>query len=127
MLDGWTLEDVGGSTLLPAATLPPGAFAVAVNERFVADPDYDPVPASDAVLLRVPSLGKNGLNNTGELLRLKDPSGAVQSRSPADPAPKAGRSVARRSPSSDDAAMDSFGYHAAPGSSPGWANELEEP
>ena len=81
--------------------------------------------AADAALLRVPRLGKQGLSNAGELLRLRSPDGAVVSRFPAMAHGDGGTSGARRfpwSPSEDGSAFDA---HAAPGASPGAQNELD--
>jgi hypothetical protein len=121
------LEDVGGATELPAISLEPGAYALIANESYIPDPDYDLLPAESAVLIRVPALGKGGLSNAGELLRLRDPAGQIVSRFPADPPPRAGQSVARRTIWSPDSEPESFALHAEPGASPGAPNELEQP
>ncbi len=118
-LDGHVLTDGGGSTPLPSATLAPGEIALLVNEGFLADDGADPAPAPGTRILRVPHLGKGGLANAGEPLALVDPQGNVVSRFPAKPRPKAGRSVARRTPSAPDALTGSFAL-ATP--SPGRAN-----
>lgn len=107
-LGGYALVDVGGETALPSAVLPPGSHALVVNEGFVPDDELDPPPAPGALLVTVAKLGKNGLANGGEPLRLEDASGAVVSRSPAAPAPKAGMSLARVSPRSPDGLSSSF-------------------
>jgi hypothetical protein len=123
-LGGWVLEDVGGQTELPSGVLEPGAFAVVVNEAYVPDADYDPLIDPFALVLSVPTLGKSGLSNSGELIRLRAPEGEIVSRFPAMPA-EHGQSVARRAPFSLDEDPDQFGAHAAPGSSPGASNTLE--
>jgi len=56
---------------------------------------------------------------------LRDAAGRVVSRFAALPKPKAGISVARRSPWAVDEDPRSFAYHAAPGASPGGPNEVE--
>lgn len=107
-LGGYALSDGGGDTVLPSFTLAPGAFALIVNEAYDPEGGADAAPAPEALLVRVPHLGKNGLSNSGEPLTLRDPEGAVISRFPAVPKPKAGESVARRAPSSPDALAASF-------------------
>jgi hypothetical protein len=120
-LAGYVLADVGGETALPAATLAPGAFAVLVNEDFAPDPELDVPPREGALVLRVAALGKGGLGNDGEPLRLLDPSGAVASRFSAAPKPKPGVSVGRTSPSAPDGVAASFALQAR-GATPGWEN-----
>jgi len=91
-----------------------------VNEAFVEDDDYDPSPAPAALILRVARLGQDGLSNAGEPLKLKDEHGAVISRFPAGPRPKAGMSLARRTPAAPDGLASGF-MVAEP--TPGRANE----
>lgn len=124
-LEGYLLEDVGGETGLPEAWLEPGAFAVVVNQGYEPDPELDPVPAPTALLIRVERLGKNGLSNAGELIRLRSPDGQVVSRFPMSPAPKPGVSVARRTAAALDDDSTAFALHAPPGCSPGAANTLQ--
>jgi hypothetical protein len=120
-LEGYTLLDAGGETPLPPVTLDPGAMALIVNESFVAADGVDPAPAPGTLILRVTRLGKNGLSNAGEPLTLLDGTGAVVSRFPALPRPKAGRSVARRAPAAPDALPGSFDLAApSPGRTNGW-------
>jgi hypothetical protein len=107
-LDGYTLADGGGDTALPPATLAPGAFALVVNDAFVAGDGLDAAPAPGTLLLRVPHLGKSGLSNAGEALALRDGGGGVVSRFPAAPKPKAGLSVARRFAAAPDALAAGF-------------------
>src|SRR5262249_38977375 len=104
--------DIGGKTALPAATLPPGAFALVVNEAFVEDDDIDPRPAKGTLLLRVPKLGNDGLKNEGEPLKLLGPSGAILSRFPAVPKVKPGQSAPRIAPSAPDGDAASFAIGA---------------
>jgi hypothetical protein len=118
-LGGYALRDVGGETPLPPAVLPPGAYALIVNQSFSEDDEYDPPPAPDAAILRVAKLGKGGLANAGEPLSLRDGQGAVISRFPAGLKAKAGMSVARRSPQAPDGLASSF---AAATPTPGRAN-----
>jgi hypothetical protein len=121
-LGGYLLLDVGGETALPQATLPSGGYALVVNESFVEDDELDPPPAPGTLILRVAKLGKNGLANGGEPLRLKDEGGLVVSRTPATPAPGPGMSLSRISPQAPDGLAASF----APGwPTPGQENILE--
>ncbi|HEY6722500.1 MAG TPA: lamin tail domain-containing protein [Polyangiaceae bacterium] len=121
-LAGYVLEDVGGAALLPDVELAPNGYAVVVNASYTPDPDYDRVPSEDAVLVVVERLGKGGLSNDGEALRLSAPDGQVVSRFPSQRAPEPGVSAARRTLWADDAAVDAFAPHGAPGSSPGAGN-----
>ncbi|MFT3767234.1 MAG: lamin tail domain-containing protein [Minicystis sp.] len=120
-LGGYTLVDGGGETVLPPATLAPGAFALVVNEAYVEEDGVDPAPAPGTVIVRVAHLGKNGLSNSGEPLVIHDPNGMLVSAFPAAPKPKAGKSVARRTPVSPDAAPASFAIaEPSPGRSNLW-------
>jgi hypothetical protein len=125
-LDGFVLDDAIELVPLPAHELDPAQMVLLVAESYAPDPELDLVPPDDLVILRVPRLGKNGLTNTGELLRLRDGDGNVVSRFPALRAPAPGRSVARRTPDAPDGTSRSFGDHAAPGASPGGPNVVEE-
>lgn len=121
-LGEFVLDDAVEAVALPAYELAPGDMGLLVSETYDPDPELDLVPPPDAAILRLPGLGRNGLTNTGELLRLRDRDGRVISRFPARPAPRPGRSVARRAPDSPDAEFDSFAEHSAPGASPGREN-----
>lgn len=107
-LSGYALIDIGGETLLPAEALAAGAFALIVNESFASDDEYDPAPAPGTLLLSVPKLGKNGLANMGEPLKLCDAEGNVVSRFSAASKPKAGFSLARLWPGAPDGISSSF-------------------
>jgi hypothetical protein len=120
-LEGYVLGDIGGATVLPAATLAPGAFALVVNAAFLEDDELDVSPAPGTLILRVDKLGKNGLSNAGEPLRLSDASGHVVSRFPAMKSPKAGLSVARVAPRAPDGLAASFAIAKA-GATPGATN-----
>lgn len=122
-LTGYTLADIGGAAALPPAVLAPGAFALVVNETFVEDDEIDPVPAAGTVLLRVPELGKDGLKNDGEPLKLLDAEGHAVSRFPLSPKPKAGHSVARVSPAAPDGLPSSFAVSTPTPGAPGVAPE----
>jgi len=123
-LAGWVLQDSGGPTELPEHLLGPGQYAVLLSERYVPDAELDVVPAESAAWLTVPRLGRNGLSNAGELLRLLSPAGTVVSRFPAVAATEAGVSVARRDPGAGASDAAAFGPHAPPGASPGQPNQL---
>jgi len=125
-LGGYRLEDGGGSVTLPERRLEPGEFVVLVSAEYVLDATLDVVPVDDGVLLRLPALGKSGLSNSGEPLRLFDPEGGLVSRFPALKATAAGVSLARRTPASSDDDASAFAAHAAPGASPGAPNALAE-
>lgn len=107
-LAGYHILDIGGDTVLPDVLLPAGQFAVLVNESYVEDDEVDVLPASDAILVRIAALGKSGLSNSGELLRLVDPEGHTISRFSAFPKPKAGQSVSRATPDASDGVSSSF-------------------
>jgi hypothetical protein len=120
-LDGATIEDAGGVTMLGAHVLEPGAFALVVGEDYDAASDLDVAPAPGTPLLRVIRVGENGLSNSGERLVLRDASGTELSRFPALTSTP-GRSIARRQPYSLDDDANSFAEHAPPGASPGAPN-----
>ena len=122
-LEGYVLSDVGGETLIPPTPLAPGGYALIVNQEFVEDDALDPPPASGALILRVSKLGKGGLSNAGEPLRLEDGTGTVVSRAPAAPKPKPGMSLSRVSPRAPDGAGTSF---VSRWPTPGRENILEQ-
>ncbi|KYF78939.1 hypothetical protein BE17_36005 [Sorangium cellulosum] len=107
-LTGYVLADVGGETELPPISLEAGAYALVVNEGYVSEDELDPPAPPETLLLRVPKLGSHGLSNSGEPLKLKDGGGAVVSRSPASPEPRAGMSLARVRPRAADGSAGSF-------------------
>jgi lamin tail-like protein len=123
-LAGFVLDDAIEPLALPPHDVAPGEMVLLVAENYSPDPELDLPPPPDVALVRLPRLGRNGLANAGELLRLRDAAGAVVSRFPAAVAPAPGRSVARRMPDAPDEAS-SFGPHAPPGASPGRPNTLE--
>ena len=70
-LGGLFLEDDAGRDPLPAAELPPGARALLVPAGFDPAGGLDVAPRPDAVLLRLPGrLGRDGLRQAGEVVRL---------------------------------------------------------
>jgi hypothetical protein len=107
-LEGYVLEDIGGETLLPAGPLAPGAYALLVNDDYDPAFEYDTPPVEGTLVLRVGDLGKGGLNNQGEPLKLVGPDGQVVSRFPPLPKPKSGLGVRRRHPRSADDDPDAF-------------------
>ena len=121
-LEKYRIRDIGGDAWLPQATLLPGGYALLVKDTFDDEADYDVMFPEDAMVLRLPALGKNGLNNSGEPLKLVDGDDNVLSRSPAEPKPVAGHSVARR-PAGNVADEESAFAIALP--TPGAANDLE--
>lgn len=122
---GMTFEDVGGVVALPDVFVAPGERVLLVDDAFAPDAELDIVPDVSTALVRLTTLGKGGLSNQGELLRLRDASGAVVSRFPAEKSPSAGRSLARRTPDAPDDDPASFGPHVEPGASPGMPNAVE--
>jgi hypothetical protein len=107
-LGGHVLIDVGGETILPPGALPPGGFALLVNQTFIEDDGVDPAPEPGSLVVRVPKLGHGGLSNGGEPLSLRDPNNMVISRSPVGPKTKAGMSLSRISPAAPDTQKGSF-------------------
>lgn len=80
-LEGMLIEDAGGADPLPAGILEPGAFAVVVAAAFDPMDGRDPAPRAGALLLRVDGrIGKDGIANAGEAVRLRAKSGEVLSR-----------------------------------------------
>jgi len=119
-LAGWVLEDADGGVTLPSVTLPPGGVGLVVPQDFVPASAGDVAPAADAVPIFVAELGDGGLSNSGEILRLRAPTGELVSEIPATKT-AAGQSLARRDLLAPDW-PSSFGPHAPPGASPGSAN-----
>ena len=120
-LAGYGLETGGGTTVLPAEVLAPGAFALVVNDTFVHDDGSDPVAAPGTLIVRVPALGRDGLSNEGERLVLRDGAGAVLSTFPSMKT-KNGVSNARLAPDAPDADADSFAPSANGSATPGAPN-----
>jgi hypothetical protein len=78
-LVGLRLADDAGSDALPAIDLAPGTSALVVPESFAADP-AGPAPAPTVPLLRAAGrLGRDGLRQNGEVVRLLDGQGTVLS------------------------------------------------
>jgi hypothetical protein len=120
-LGGWIVSDGTGESALPAFLLHPGEHVIVTSEQYQAEGSDVQLPQG-VQTLRVPSLGANGLSNSGETLTLLSDSGQLQSRFPARTASKAGVSIARVSPEAPDDAEASFAVHGEPGASPGTAN-----
>jgi len=98
----WQLEDIGLAAVLPSFVLEPGAYALVVNDTFAAAGWTDRPPAAGTPLLRVPHLGKSGLSNSGEPLRLVRADGVVASVVPAMASPHPSVSLARIVPDASD-------------------------
>jgi hypothetical protein len=120
-LAGFGLETAGGTSVLPAGILAPGAFGLVVPSGYVDDDGVDPVAHPGTMLLRVPSLGGDGLSNEGERLQLRDAMGAIVSTFPAMKA-KSGVSNARVFPDAPDGHVDSFAPSANGSATPGSPN-----
>jgi len=114
----YSLQDGGGRTPLPHATLAPAQFALLVREDFAPNASDEP-PTPGSLLIRVPTLGKSGLSNAGERLSLLDSAGAECSVLPAL-AGKAGQSLSRRTPASVDSDPTAFSFGVP---TPGYAND----
>ncbi len=117
-LSSYALQDGGGSTPLPEATLAAGEYALLVRNDFAPNASDEP-PAPSARLIRMPALGKSGLSNGGERLALLDSTGAECSVIPALPT-KAGQSLARQHPWSLDGDPGAFSFGPP---TPGVAND----
>jgi hypothetical protein len=79
-LQGLRLEDEAGADELPPQQLVPGGTALVVPASFAADDPSDVAPAAGTALLRVEGrLGRDGLRQSGEVVRLVDPQGVVLS------------------------------------------------
>jgi hypothetical protein len=75
--EGLSIEDAAGSDHLPVALLAPGAHALVVAAGFLLS-GPDPPPAAGTVVLRVEGrIGRDGLGNGGEVVRLRDAAGRV--------------------------------------------------
>ena len=120
-LGGLELDVNGTKTVLPEATLAPGAYALVVSEAFVVGEGSDPPPASGTLLVRVPKLGKQGLSNEGPTITLRTADGVTLSRFPSLK-PKKGVSVIRVRPDALDELPSSFALDPLGSSSPGSAN-----
>lgn len=120
-LEGYHLLDESGRTPLSGGSLLPGQRGLIVREDFEFLSDF--VPAPDAVPIRVARLGGNGLKNSGESIRLEDPEGRIVSELPSLDVDE-GTSVCRSS-IWGEITPGNIGSHAAPGASPGDANECE--
>lgn len=122
-LAGWTIEDSGGQVPL-AGRLGPGQYALVVNDEYSPDGWLDREPAPGTIMIRVPQLGKNGLSNSGEPLRLLGPQGQVHSQVPSMVSTKQGSSIARVHPDALDLEPGAFELRAD-GGTPGASNARE--
>jgi hypothetical protein len=79
-LEGLFLEDAGGSDRLPALQLAPGAYALVVPAGFDPAGPKDTPPRPGTPLAQVEGrLGKDGLSNAGEVVRIRTADGTVVS------------------------------------------------
>jgi hypothetical protein len=123
VIAGYGLETGGGTAILPAGVLAPGAFALVVTDAYVEDDGVDPVAAPGTLIVRVPALGRDGLSNDGERLALRDADGAVLSTFPPLKS-KSGVSNARIAPDAPDPNADSFAPSANGSATPGAPNDV---
>ncbi|HET6280373.1 MAG TPA: hypothetical protein VFH73_05390, partial [Polyangia bacterium] len=66
------IEDSRGGDVLPAAELPPGAYALVVAAAFDPADVKDVAPLAGTALVRLESrIGSDGLTNSGEVVRLR--------------------------------------------------------
>lgn len=103
-LAGWTIGDATAADILPALLLPPGAYAVIAGSSAHLPPGIAIVRVTDGQI-------GNGIGNTGDLLRLRDPAGRTIDElsfgtrtdifDPAPPAPEAGETLGLRDPLAD--------------------------
>lgn len=123
-LHEYLLADGGGKVELPGYSLAPGAYVLLVSSAFDSARTEDILPAPDTPLLRLPSLGKGGLSNSGEIISLLDPTGQPISQFPALASKTAGVSLARRFPRVAGDGPEAFGPSSPPGASPGKPNSV---
>lgn len=97
-LAGYVLADLGGEVELPDLVLAPSEIALIVGDGWTGDGLDDVAPPADALIVRVPRVGRSGIANGGEPLRLRDASGTIVSTIPAIASPDPGMSTARREP-----------------------------
>jgi hypothetical protein len=123
-LTGLRIEDAAGSDPLPAATLAAGARALLVGANFDDAAPGDVPPAAGIAILRVAGrIGRDGLGQAGEVIRLVDGAGLVRSSYggwvDTSRAAWAGHSVQRQP---DEAACDHpLSWSSAPmPATPGW-------
>ncbi len=122
---GWVLRDQAGDVELPPLLLEPGALVVLVRNDFIGGQMGDIAPPPGTTLVRLTSLGKNGLTNSGEALTLLAADSAIVSRFPARASSQEGVSLARQTPTELDDSAQGFLPHASPGASPGAKNVVE--
>jgi hypothetical protein len=80
VLDGLSIEDEGGRDPLPAGLLAPGASALVVGASYVEGAPGDLPPRAGTPLLRVAGrIGRDGLRQQGEAVRLLAADGSVVS------------------------------------------------
>jgi hypothetical protein len=123
-LAGLRIEDAAGFDPLPDVTLAAGARALVVGANFDEAAPGDVPPAAGILILRVPGrIGRDGLGQAGEVIRVVDAAGLVRSSYggwiDTSRAAWAGHSVQRQP---DEAACDHpSSWSSAPlPATPGW-------
>ncbi len=77
-IDGYSVEDAAGADVLPPVTLAPSAVAVIVPSGF--DTRAEPELPANAILIRVDArIGRDGIGNDGDPVRLRAPDGTLLS------------------------------------------------
>jgi hypothetical protein len=107
-LQGWSFEDQQATVSIPAYEMAPGSYVLLVPLSYERDSLADSPPAPGTVVLRMTSLGKRGLSNSGERVGLRDAAGREVSVVPAIPSPRQGTSIARIAPDAPDQTGASF-------------------
>lgn len=79
-LAGFQIEDAGGGDKLPGETIAPGGYALVVAAAYdPADPS-DPAPRAGTTIVKIEGrIGRDGLSNSGEAVRLRGPDGEIVS------------------------------------------------
>ncbi len=114
-LAGYVVADLGGEVELPDVTLGPAVFALLVGDDWTGDGLDDVAPPPGTLIVRVPRIGRSGISNGGEPLRLRDPTGEIVSTIPSIASPDPGMSTARREPWLADAPSSFFSAAPTPG------------
>jgi hypothetical protein len=119
-VQGFRFADAQSPVELPETQIPGGSFALLVNSSFNLQA-METAPPSVTTIIRLKSLGKNGLSNSGEEVRLIGPDGSVLSSVPALASPKQDCSVERIDLDGPDDRPASFRI-SQKGGSPGLPN-----
>jgi hypothetical protein len=124
---GWSIGDRGAWDALPAAVIPPQGFAIIAASASALE-GMSPEPSAPILILPDGKIG-GGLGNTGDLLRLRGPTGAIvdalsyganlDAFDPSVPLGPAGSSIERIPPDRDSDSAEDWWVQPAP--SPGRA------